>query len=73
MKIKVEVQNAILGDSVFWEGDGADIAQIRNIPARQLAEQVVADGRTRKSGMWIVSEAREERKPNESNAQTGRG
>jgi hypothetical protein len=55
MKIKVEVKSDILGDSVFWEGDGKDIADIRNIPARMLAELVITDGNTRKSGMWIVS------------------
>ena len=55
MKIKVEVKNNILGDHVFWEGDSKDIADIRNIPARQLAEKVREDGKTRKTGMWIVS------------------
>ena len=55
MKIKVEVKNEILGDSVLWEGDSSRISEIRNIPARMMAEQVVKDGQTRKSGMWIVS------------------
>jgi hypothetical protein len=57
MKIKVEVKNEILGDSVFWEGDISDISKIRNIPARMLAERVAADGKTRKDGMWVVSVA----------------
>jgi len=57
MKIKVEVKNDILGDSTFWAGDAADIKQIRNIPARMLAERVVVDGKTRKDGMWVVSVA----------------
>ena len=55
MKIKVEVENEILGNSTFWEGDEKDISKIRNIPARILAKRVIQDGETRKSGMWIVS------------------
>lgn len=54
-RIKVEVKNEILGDSVFWEGDEAHINQIRNIVAKKLAKAVVKDGLTRKSGMWVVS------------------
>lgn len=60
MFIKVEVKNEILGDSVFWEGDEKDIQNIRNIPARKLAEEVIKDGITRKMGMWVVSENKEE-------------
>lgn len=56
MIIKVEVKNEILGDSVFWEGNSDNISEIRNIPARMLAEKVAHDGITRKSGMWVVSE-----------------
>ena len=55
MKIKVEVKNQIFGDSVFWTGDAKDIEKISNIPARMLAKGVAKDGRTRKSGMWVVS------------------
>ena len=55
MKIKVEVKNEILGDSIFWQGDSKKIKSIKNIPARMLAENVVEDGRTRKTGMWTVS------------------
>ena len=43
MTIIVEVKNEILGDSEFWRGDESRIAEIRNIPARMTAEQVVAD------------------------------
>jgi len=57
MKIKVEVKNDILGDSVFWEGDSANIDEIRNIPARLLAKRVILDGETRKDGMWVVSKS----------------
>ena len=57
MKIKVEVKNEILGNSVFWEGAASDISKIRNIPARILAERVAVDGKTRKDGMWVVSVA----------------
>jgi hypothetical protein len=55
VKIKVEVKNNILGDSTFWEGDSSKISEIRNIPAKMTAEQVVKDGKTRTCGMWIVS------------------
>jgi hypothetical protein len=55
VNLKVEVKNAILGDSVFWEGPSEKLEDIRNIPARDLARQVAVDGQTRKSGMWVVS------------------
>lgn len=54
MTIIVEVKNEILGDREFWRGDESRIAEIRNIPARMTAEQVVADGKPRVSGMWHV-------------------
>ena len=52
--IIVEVKNEILGDSEFWCGDESDISQIRNIPARMTAEQVVKDGKPKVCGMWHV-------------------
>ena len=52
--IIVEVKNEMLGDSEFWRGDESHISQIRNIPARMTAEQVVRDGRPRTCGMWHV-------------------
>lgn len=52
--IIVEVKNEILGDSEFWRGNESEISQIRNIPARMTAEQVVRDGKPRTSGMWHV-------------------
>lgn len=55
MRIKVEVRNAILGNSVFWEGDAQNISQIRNIPARMCAQLVAQDGKPRHTGMWYVS------------------
>ncbi len=55
MRIKVEVKNEILGDSIFWEGSDKNINQIRNIPARMLAEMVIKDGKSRNSGMWFVT------------------
>lgn len=55
MIIRVEVKNEILGDGIFWEGESDRISEIRNIPARKLAEKVIRDGQTRKDGMWIVS------------------
>lgn len=57
MKIKVEVKNEIFGDRVFWEGDSADIDEIKNIPARLLAKRLILDGKTKKGGMWVVSES----------------
>ena len=59
MKIRVEIKNDIMGDSVFWEGDSKHIMSIRNIPARNLAQDVITDGKTRKQGMWVVSEIKE--------------
>lgn len=52
--IIVEVKNEILGNSEFWRGPEEKIQEIRNIPARMAAEQVVQDGKPRISGMWHV-------------------
>jgi hypothetical protein len=54
-RIRVEVKNEFLGNSVFWEGAAADIRMIHNIPARQTAELVAKDGKARVCGMWHVS------------------
>jgi len=54
MIIIVEVKNEILGNDEFWRGPAERIGEIRNIPARQLAELVAADGKPRKNGMWHV-------------------
>lgn len=59
MKIRVEVKNKILGDSIFWEGDSEDVDEILNFPARELAKMVKVDGGTKKNGMWVVSEVKE--------------
>ena len=59
MIIKVEVKNDLLGDSEFWRGDSRDVSEIRNIPARELAEMVAKDGVSRNSGMWYVSEVKD--------------
>lgn len=61
MTIIVEVKNEILGNSEFWRGDESRISEIRNIPARELAKLVAADGHPRVSGMWHV---RQELRPN---------
>lgn len=55
MRIRVEVKNKILGDSVFWEGEAERVGEIRNIPARETAKLVAKDGQARTSGMWHVS------------------
>lgn len=52
--IIVEVKNEILGDSEFWRGPADRICEIRNIPARITAQQVVQDGKPRVCGMWHV-------------------
>lgn len=54
MRIRVEVKNEILGDSVFWEGPADRVDDIRNVPARVTAKMVVKDGQARVSGMWHV-------------------
>jgi hypothetical protein len=59
MKIRVEVKNELLGDSVFWEGDSDDINLIKNYPARDLARRVAVDGKTRKYKMWHISQVKE--------------
>jgi len=59
MKIKVEVKNELLGDSLFWEGEDNEVDDIPNLPARQMAKQVALDGKTRKFGMWVVSEIKD--------------
>lgn len=61
--IVVEVKNEILGDSEFWRGPEDKIAEIRNVPARLTAQQVVKDGKPRVCGMWHV---RQEMTPNET-------
>lgn len=55
MRVRVEVKNKILGDSVFWEGEAERVGEIRNIPARETAKLVAKDGQARTSGMWHVS------------------
>jgi hypothetical protein len=52
--IVVEYKSDVLGSGTFWRGDESEVREIRNIPARQLAVQVAADGVKRKSGMWTV-------------------
>ncbi len=58
MTILVRVENEILGNDDFWEGNSDNISEILNIVARELAKCVCVDGRTRKDGMWVVSEVR---------------
>jgi len=58
MYILVEIKNKLLGDSVFWEGEDVHISEIRNIVVKELAIEVSKDGKTRRNGMWVVSEVR---------------
>lgn len=53
--VRVEYKSDVLGNAVFWEGTEDKINEIRNIPARRLAELVLVDGLQRKGGMWTVS------------------
>jgi homospermidine synthase len=52
--IRVSYSRQGLGSGVFWEGSPLNVREIRNIPARQMAERVVVDGVTRTGGMWKV-------------------
>lgn len=63
MRIRVRVENEILGNSDFWEGDSKDINQIRNIPARIAATRLIKANITiplsknaseYRLGMWIA-------------------
>lgn len=53
--IRVETESDVLGNGVFWEGPACRVSEIRNIPARNLARLVAADGKSRSAGMWRVS------------------
>lgn len=50
--IVVSYNSEVLGNGTFWVGDSTKLEDIRNIPARRLAEQVALDGKTREAGMW---------------------
>lgn len=55
MKIEVTYSSGVLGSGLFWKGDAKDIKQIRNFPARDLAQELIeSDVDTLSSGMWIV-------------------
>ena len=53
--IRVETKSDVLCDGVFWEGPADRVGEIRNIPSRQTAQLVAADGKPRACGMWRVS------------------
>lgn len=59
MIIKVEIQNDMSKDRVFWQGPGEKIMNIKNIAARVLAGRVLKNGITRSNSMWVVSEVKE--------------
>jgi len=54
MRIRVEIKNEILGDSVFWEGSADNLKEIGNLPARYAAALVAKDGKPHRCGMWHV-------------------
>lgn len=53
--IVVRTDSPVLGQGIFWQGPDGDIEGIRNIVARDLAEDVAMDHVTRRQGMWVVS------------------
>lgn len=54
MRIIVTYKSEVLGQGIFWEGPSVRINEIRNIPARELAKEVIKDGQPRQVGMWSV-------------------
>lgn len=52
--IIVEYKSDVVGTGVLWRGAESDISMIRNVVARDLAKQVVKDGKARTDGMWTV-------------------
>lgn len=52
--IVVTYNSEVLGSGEFWRGPEDALRNIRNIPARRLAEKVAADGKTRSVGMWTA-------------------
>lgn len=53
-EIVVTYSSEILGSGEFWRGPANRLREIRNIPARRLAERVAVDGKPRLLGMWTV-------------------
>lgn len=53
-RIRVTYRSDVVGSGVFWEGPPIGIPGIRNFVARDLAERVAADGKSRTDGMWMV-------------------
>jgi len=56
MKIRVRIENELLGNSTEWEGDSKDIDELKMEFVHNLAEKVIKDGCKRRDGMWIVEE-----------------
>lgn len=54
--IVVSFASEVLGSGEFWRGPADRIREIRNIPARRMAEAVVKDGKPRVAGMWKVEQ-----------------
>jgi hypothetical protein len=61
MRIRVDSENEIHGNSILWEGDARKIHTIHDIPVRITAALVVKDGRTRTSGKWTIAIVKEGR------------
>lgn len=57
--IVVSYKSEVLGAGEFWRGPDDRIKEIRNIPARRLAAEVVTDGKPRSAGMWTVEKRKE--------------
>lgn len=57
-QIVVTYSSNVLGKGEFWRGCPSEIDDIRNVPARAMAKEVVKDGRTRSAGMWTVKKTK---------------
>lgn len=51
-RCRLEVRNALLGDSVFWEGSAEEVHAIRSLPGRSVADAVFRTGKPQSLGMW---------------------
>lgn len=54
--ITVSYKSDVFGSGVFWQGKDEDVNQIRNIPARKMAQELISAKLvdTITNGMWMV-------------------
>lgn len=53
-KVRLEVKNELLGDSIIWEGYENETSFIRSLPGRVVAEAVFNSGKPKSWGMWYA-------------------